>query len=358
LNGEFAGNTGKQTQRRTMRRRGTDAGDKSGNRSMKKHVRDRTSKQARSLAGHGHGGVLSAPDLHNPEGDRGSPSKQDTGNALTQTGKQASLVVDAERVMQLAYKQRSSSAPHLGVQSPTRGPAATDGSLHSSPSIRSLDDRSEANSFRQTDSMHSLPLVHGPPTVTKFVGSRDTIRFRPKIPDTLVSALPRQQKGPFDASGVSPLMQQYLEHHSATAGRRSERVKRTTPVSWCLTGGTETFRRTESRKEFHDSLSAQYKAMKKQWRQDNKDEREAYFKSLDAIERERIKVRRGGPVSVGRYSLDLVNEINQRSKESAKRRMEKEKEKERQREEIMKERKKKELEERRERQRRKAGLLN
>lgn len=85
-------------------------------------------------------------------------------------------------------------------------------------------------------------------------------------------------------------------------------------------------------------------------------------KSIKAIEREKKRVQKGGAVSIGRppcnlkgmcpvaycglgrYSLDLVHEINQRSKESAIKRIEREKEKAREREEIMRDRRRKEKE--------------
>ena len=70
------------------------------------------------------------------------------------------------------------------------------------------------------------------------------------------------------------------------------------------------------------------------------------MKALKKIEKEKKRVYKGGAVSVGRYSLDLVAEINQRSKEGALKRMEREKKREQEREDLEKERKKKELEER------------
>ena len=180
-----------------------------------------------------------------------------------------------------------------------------------------------------------------------FTGRRDELRFNPEVPPALVRALPRQQRVKFDAAGISPMLQQYLEFpQSSLIGRKPERMGRTTPVRWCLTGGSETFRKMENRKHIHDDLSALHKKMKEEYRQANLKQHRDTKKALQAIEKQKKRVYKGGAVSVGRYSLDLVAEISQRSKEGALKRMEREKKRDQEREDLEKERKNKELEER------------
>jgi hypothetical protein len=86
------------------------------------------------------------------------------------------------------------------------------------------------------------------PPVTKFTGGRETLRFRPDKPRFLGNkGLPRQQQVKFNASSISPLLQQYLDHHSDTGGRKPQYLKRTEPVKWCDTGGVDTHVKVPSR---------------------------------------------------------------------------------------------------------------
>ena len=50
-----------------------------------------------------------------------------------------------------------------------------------------------------------------------FLGSRADLRFRPAVPAGLSRAIPRQKKERFDASRVSPLLQQYVVRGATTA---------------------------------------------------------------------------------------------------------------------------------------------
>jgi hypothetical protein len=57
----------------------------------------------------------------------------------------------------------------------------------------------------------------------------------------------RQHRAPFQASGISPLVQSYLQHASDTGGRQGYSLLRTTPVPWCTIGGVDTHRKKVSR---------------------------------------------------------------------------------------------------------------
>ncbi|KAJ8613361.1 hypothetical protein CTAYLR_002267 [Chrysophaeum taylorii] len=83
----------------------------------------------------------------------------------------------------------------------------------------------------------SMPALARP--VGHYVGSRSDLRFRPAAPANLRSVLPRQRKVGFDTSQLSPLLHEYLSTNPRNKNKNS--VRRTAPVHWCYTGGTETF---------------------------------------------------------------------------------------------------------------------
>lgn len=120
---------------------------------------------------------------------------------------------------------------------------------------------------------------------------------------------------------------------------------RTHPVKWCVTGTSDTFVKSESRKEIHDSISDQHKAALEIYRNQERKQRKELKENLRQLEEQRKQVYRGGAVSVGKYSLQLVSEISGRSNEGARKRDEKTKEKERERLASEKERQKKAIEE-------------
>ena len=159
---------------------------------------------------------------------------------------------------------------------------------------------------RDNDATAAL-FENNPNPVSSYTGGRSTLRFRPTQPAELARALPRQGKEAFNASKVSPLLQQYLEHGSSTCGRRPEVMKRTTPVSWCRTGGSETFRRTSGRKEVHESISNQHAVAAAAFKKEAAEERKKLRRDLNSIERESRKVTKGGAVAIGRYALDLTS---------------------------------------------------
>jgi len=103
-------------------------------------------------------------------------------------------------------------------------------------------------------------------------------------------------------------------------------------VRWCPVGGTETFRRTGSSKDAHDSIAASHAAALAAFKEGDAEERAALRTSLGALEKRRRAVNGGGAVSKGRYALELVAEIAGRSNEGARKRQEKAKAAEKKRE--------------------------
>jgi hypothetical protein len=161
-----------------------------------------------------------------------------------------------------------------------------------------------------------------------LTGARHALRFRPDVPvGVLQRPLPRQAVGKFDAAGISPLLQQYLEHPlpHIKAGRKPELVARTAPVRWCRTGGVETSRPVAAAAGLGHRLLlvAADKAARQARAADDAASRQHLRRDLALLEKQRLAVLSGGAVSKGRYSLELVLEINARHSEGARRRLEK-----------------------------------
>ena len=145
------------------------------------------------------------------------------------------------------------------------------------------------------------------PPVQKFTGPRDTLRFRPEKPSFLgKKQLPRQQQIAFNASSISPLLQQYLDHHSDTAGRAPQNLKRTEPVRWCRTGGVDTHVKLPSRRDVHDKLMADYHKAKRSKAREVTKSMSNMVAAVKDVENERMHVLRGGSSAIGKTALEVM----------------------------------------------------
>lgn len=162
----------------------------------------------------------------------------------------------------------------------------------------------------------SAPSLASHPTAN-FVGSRKDLRFRPQAPENLQALLPRQQKVPFDASQISPLVQQYLSKFTGeekrgekTIGRdqkqrKNNTIKRTRPVHWCHTGGTDTFVKCGC-SHSHEALQAAYRESQMKYKKDLIELRREYKRQMSEIEAERRRIQQGGSVSISRFAVDRI----------------------------------------------------
>ena len=57
-----------------------------------------------------------------------------------------------------------------------------------------------------------------------------------------------------DAQSVSPLMQEFMNAPSGNIGKHKQTLSRTEPVSWCVTGGSDTHRKQVIQKELMDNI--------------------------------------------------------------------------------------------------------
>eukprot|EP01041_Mallomonas_annulata_P002564 gene2564-5005_t len=117
---------------------------------------------------------------------------------------------------------------------------------------------------------------------------------------------PRQRKELLDANNISPLIQEYLGSSTSSGGRRPELFRRTVPVSWCVSGGSDTHRKKTIPKELHDELSNKAKSVKKSLRFQNSESQREQLKSLREIDNTCNKILAGGAATVGKLSLELV----------------------------------------------------
>ncbi|CAM9224340.1 unnamed protein product [Chrysoparadoxa australica] len=128
-----------------------------------------------------------------------------------------------------------------------------------------------APGYRRSPLVHSgttanlLSKTWRPQPLLGFTGDAKSLRFKATQPECVKGLRPRQQRQPFDASQVSPMLQQHLNINNSTAGRRSATIIRTVPVPWCETGGVDTFRKCPSRKNAQDAIFHAYEKAKREY---------------------------------------------------------------------------------------------
>lgn len=123
------------------------------------------------------------------------------------------------------------------------------------------------------------------------------------------SFVPRQKRELNDIHDISPLMQQYLSVPTANMGRRAETIKRTIPVNWCMTGGSDTHRRRQLPKELHDELSSRARQAPTMLRKETHLSQVKQVRSVHQIESSYNKVLSEGNAVVGKFSLELVKKL-------------------------------------------------
>lgn len=121
--------------------------------------------------------------------------------------------------------------------------------------------------------------------------------------------VPRQRQEVSDMNDVSPCIQSYLDVCTSTGGKNPQNLYRTVPVNWCVSGGSDTHRRRQIPKELHDDLSLRSKAGPKEHRAQTIKSHKMKVKDSRLIEKKCNNVLSGGPLVVGRFSLDLVRKL-------------------------------------------------
>eukprot|EP00979_Chaetoceros_neogracilis_P004951 scaffold845_cov274-Chaetoceros_neogracile.AAC.44 len=109
------------------------------------------------------------------------------------------------------------------------------------PMIHSRTNQKKVCESQAPSDRKSLPVTGRRDSVVKFMGERESLRFRPDKPEFLGPKVLRyQNKVQFDTQQLSPLFSQCLGRQSKSTGI-THFVKRTEPVSYCKSGGVETY---------------------------------------------------------------------------------------------------------------------
>ena len=137
----------------------------------------------------------------------------------------------------------------------------------------------------------------------------------PQKPKKLDEAL-RQKRGNLDAFYMSPVMQQYLQAPVAST-RRKQTMTRTTPITWCSAGGSDTYRKAQISVVLHDELSKKARTFKKNANRRSLAAQREHLQELKQIEQNCSKIIDGGTTSVGRYSIEILK--RQRAQKSVSR---------------------------------------
>lgn len=144
-------------------------------------------------------------------------------------------------------------------------------------------------------------------SLVKFVGDRDSLRFRP-VKKLSPQKLPRQQQVSFDAYQISPLLQQHLGRESNSVSRKHF-IKRTEPVAHCKSGGVETYqsRCDKGIIEAEDRMMKDYKRKVCELKLASMKANFSKRKELNAIKSEREKILMGGRAKIKKFAASIVS---------------------------------------------------
>eukprot|EP00904_Undaria_pinnatifida_P003688 jgi/Undpi1/1331/HiC_scaffold_11.g04723.m1 len=159
--------------------------------------------------------------------------------------------------------------------------------------------------------MQRMNKTFRPDPLGAYTGDRSTLRFKPRRQEGSTMLRPRQQRTVFDASQISPMLQEHLRQSSSTAGRRPENIVRTVPVPWCQSGGSDTYRRHPSRKDVYDAIKSEHTKAKKEYARSKAQAAETLRRTLRHADADRHAIFKKGPRQVGLKSMDIVTELQQ-----------------------------------------------
>ena len=135
---------------------------------------------------------------------------------------------------------------------------------------------------------------------------RATLKPAPKKPDKHM--LPRQPAMSMDAQSVSPLIQQFMQAPTGNVGKYRQQLGRTVPVSWCKTGGSDTFRRRVIPKELHDEISRNRKKLESQAHKISIRSHKDRVKAVHQLDDDEHRILGMGRTHVSKFSHDLMKQ--------------------------------------------------
>jgi hypothetical protein len=184
-------------------------------------------------------------------------------------------------------------------------PSSSDGALLSS-SVRPLTTGSAKNSIKSEF------------LDTKFTGvtlieplARTMLARPPEKPDGPRSMLPRQSGEAMNAKYLSPLTQKFLASADPGIGMGIQRMTRTLPVSWCLTGGSDTHRKHPVPQAMHDELVRKGRNLARVDHMTTIKKQKELVKSIHDIEDHCKHILKCGNTTVAGYSLNIIKRRKQ-----------------------------------------------
>ena len=152
-------------------------------------------------------------------------------------------------------------------------------------------------------------------SLVKFVGDRESLQFRPENVDSLgPKKVPRQQQVQFDAYQISPLLQQYLKDSNSIGPKHF--IKRTEPVSNCVSGGVETYqsRNDVTAIQQEDQIMTEHKLKNCALRRSSMQARLSKRKQLKALASQREQLMSGGKVKMQEFVASMMSGNNNSAK--------------------------------------------
>lgn len=146
-------------------------------------------------------------------------------------------------------------------------------------------------------------------SVVKFVGDRESLRFRPDKPQSLGPKLLRHQnKVQFDTQQLSPLLSQCLGRESTSMGVKHF-VVRTEPVSYCKSGGVETFqsRSDSSTISNEDKRLTKYQSLTRELKMESLKAKFEHRKVMKELALERKNVLSGGKLKIQSFVASIMD---------------------------------------------------
>jgi hypothetical protein len=109
-----------------------------------------------------------------------------------------------------------------------------------------------------------------------------------------------------DIQEMSPLVQQYLLAEQPCGKGQPQHINRTIPISWCVAGGSDTYRKLSYNQELNDDLSAKALILEKSYKQISHQFHANKLKTLKQIDKNCHTLLRSGPTSLSRFNMDLI----------------------------------------------------
>ena len=93
-------------------------------------------------------------------------------------------------------------------------------------------------------------------------------------------------------------------------GKKIDVQNRTVPITDCMAGGTDTFRKTQMEKDLHEDLTVRAQTAPKLLVRESLRSHMKQIESKKTVNDNYKKVLRSGPLNVGRFGAKLLSHIN------------------------------------------------